>query len=138
MIFFSVLFSFFIRRVFVLKRGTKIAAHDIQKRYTHPLTAETKKLSKKIYKRQPLPQREPTQSTKLINVEGPSFINILVSNHNKYTKEPSSLGMDSTSSSKQFYFLPSKLSKKCIKDLLSKLSCSFYPQKTHSNSKMFP
>ena len=53
-----------------------------------------------IYKKQPLPQWE-----KSINVEGPSFINILVSNQSKYTKEPFSLWMDSMLSLKAILFL---------------------------------
>ena len=58
-----------------------------------------------IYKKQPLPQWEPTQSMKSINVEGPSFINILVSNQSKYTKEPFSLWMDNMLSLKAILFL---------------------------------
>ena len=42
---------------------------------------------------------------KSINIKGPSFINILVSDHNKYTKEPFILLMASTSSSKAIMFL---------------------------------
>ena len=36
-----------------------------------------------MYKKQPFPQWKPAQSMKLINVEGPTFINNLVSNQSK-------------------------------------------------------
>ena len=64
-----------------------------------------KKLSNEIYKKQPLPHEEPTQSIKSIKVKWPYFINNLVSNQSKYTKEAFSLWMDSTLSSKAILFL---------------------------------
>ena len=77
----------------------------IYKKIHSPPCNWNRKLSKKIYKRQPLPQREPTQSMKSINIKGPFSINNLVAYHNKYTKEPFSLWMDNTSSSKAILFL---------------------------------
>ena len=65
-----------------------------------------KKLFNKIYKKTTPPTLGTHPSMKSINVEGPSsFINNLVSHHNKYTKEAFSLWLYSTPSLKAFLFL---------------------------------
>ena len=66
---------------------------------------------------------------KSINIEGPSFINILVSDHNKYTKEPFSLWMDSTSSSKAILFLAFQIVQKMHKGPTLQTFLCFLPTK---------
>ena len=76
---------------------------------------------------------------KPISVEGSSFINILVSNKKKkQTKDPFNLWMESTLSLKAILFLTFQIVKKMHRGLFSKLSCTFYPQGTHSNPKELP
>ena len=58
-----------------------------------------------MYKKQPLPQWEPTQSMKSISVEGPSFINNLDSDQSTYTKKAFNFCKDNTPSSKAILFL---------------------------------
>lgn len=62
-----------------------------------PLQLKQKTVQQDIQKKTTPLHRKPTQSMKSINVEGPSsFINNLVSHHNKYTKEAFSLWLCST------------------------------------------
>ena len=58
-----------------------------------------------MYKKQPFPQWKPAQSMKLINVEGPYFINNLDSDQSKCAKNVCNFWMDSTPPSKAILFL---------------------------------
>ena len=91
---------------YVLKKGAKRATQDIQDSYTYPQpnSSNKKNATKKEVAPQPHPQREPTQLMKLTSIEGPSFINILVSDQRKKTNEAFSHGIESTSS-KEILFL---------------------------------
>ena len=73
----------------------------------------------------------------LKKVDGPSFVDNLVSDQSELKKEVFSHWM-STHLQRRFYSLSSKLFKKCKEDPLSKLSCVFSPQRIHSNPRGFP
>ena len=70
-----------------------------------PLRVKQKTVHKDVKKKKTLPQWEPTQSLNSTKVEGPSFINKLVSDQSELRKEVFSLWMDSASSSKAILFL---------------------------------
>lgn len=57
-----------------------MVTQGIQDRYAHPHTDKTKKAAKMEVQKHLHPQRELNQSMKPISIEGPSFINNLVSN----------------------------------------------------------
>ena len=70
-----------------------------------PLQLKQKIVQTRCAKKQPLHQREATQSMKSISVEGQSFINNLDFDQSKYTKNAFSFCKDSTPSSKAIMFL---------------------------------
>ena len=57
-----------------------MVTQGIQDRYAHPHTDKTKKAAKMEVQKHLHPQRELNQSMKPISIEGPSFVNNLVSN----------------------------------------------------------
>ena len=82
-----------------------MVTQGIQDQYTHPHSAETKKTVKMEVQKCSHPQWEPDQSMKLTSVGGPSFMNNLVFDQRKQTKELFSFWMKSMSFSKAILFL---------------------------------
>ena len=85
-----------------------------------------------------LPHRELTQSIKSIKVKGPSFINNLVSDHSKYTKEAFNLWMDNTLSSKAILFLAFQMDQNKYNGPACHTALRFLPTRTPSTLRGFP
>ena len=82
-----------------------------------------------MYKKQPFPQWKPTQSMKLINVEGPSFINNLDSDQSKCAKNVCNFWMDSTPPSKAILFFVFQADQNKYKGFAFQTALRFLPTK---------
>ena len=112
-----------------------MVTQGIQDQYTHPHSAETKKTVKMEVQKCSHPQRESDQSMKPTSVKEPSFMNNLVFDQRKQTKELFSLWMKSMSSSKAILFLAFQIIQKMHKGPTLYTSFLFFPTNDPSQPK---